>query len=699
MKIYTYVFSMLLIVLIFTVATYPQAGNDSTYHFRTKMSGNWHDASTWETSPDSINWSDATVAPNHNANFIIIRDGDTVSILRTNVTNQVVVEKEGVIIVNGPGADSLVTFNISNGPEEVDMTVYGTIIATGIPPLESPFSINPVGVVSFEEGSVYEHRQDGGAIPIVTWKPGSTFKLTGTTHNPPFNRSQDYSNIIVDLPGLTFHLNMGFRDNVISGDITILSTGDSRWVFVGPVSDTVRTLSIMGDIIQYAGTVNTHATINPNSHAVIHAFGNINIMGGNFSIARADQGGNGTTIWYLHGDLSISNAVTQNANPTGAKFVFTGEGEHKLTLENVSYGPGGLPIEADSASLNIGSSVLGGNGIFTLGAGSELITSHAGGLNSVLQTTGTITLSPEAGYVFNGTSVQVPGSMLPESMSKLTVNNEAGVILEKDILVNEEVNVSTGNLWLEGHTITLGSSAMLNETDGLVKGDSGLITTTREINTPDSLNVAGLGLVITSAANLGLTTIERTHSPALINNNNGIPRQFKVTPANNMSLDATVQFYYLESELDTIQEVNLHLYSSVDGEEWEMINSTVDTGANYVEAVGLNTFAFLTLAYGNPVVSVKDERIELPSDYAIHQNYPNPFNPATKISFQIPVEGNVEISVFNSLGEKVGELVNEVRQAGYYEVEWNASALSSGVYFYRINTVNYSNIKKMILMK
>lgn len=97
----------------------------------------------------------------------------------------------------------------------------------------------------------------------------------------------------------------------------------------------------------------------------------------------------------------------------------------------------------------------------------------------------------------------------------------------------------------------------------------------------------------------------------------------------------------------------------------------------------------------------KEAEVDLgrPAAYSLEQNYPNPFNPTTKISYQIPVQSAVQIDVFNSIGEKVAALVNEVKEPGYYEVEFNAENLSSGIYMYKIQSGKYTATKKMILLK
>ena len=89
----------------------------------------------------------------------------------------------------------------------------------------------------------------------------------------------------------------------------------------------------------------------------------------------------------------------------------------------------------------------------------------------------------------------------------------------------------------------------------------------------------------------------------------------------------------------------------------------------------------------------------LPLEYALIQNYPNPFNPTTTINYELPEQSMVEINVFNALGEKVETLVNELKEAGRHNVEFNAVGYSSGVYFYQIKANDYVSVKKMILMK
>lgn len=88
-----------------------------------------------------------------------------------------------------------------------------------------------------------------------------------------------------------------------------------------------------------------------------------------------------------------------------------------------------------------------------------------------------------------------------------------------------------------------------------------------------------------------------------------------------------------------------------------------------------------------------------PKSFSLFQNYPNPFNPATTIRYEIPKRSAVAVKVYNVLGELVRTLVDEVQQAGYYEVDFNGAGLASGVYFCRIEAGSFSQVKKMVLLK
>ncbi len=103
----------------------------------------------------------------------------------------------------------------------------------------------------------------------------------------------------------------------------------------------------------------------------------------------------------------------------------------------------------------------------------------------------------------------------------------------------------------------------------------------------------------------------------------------------------------------------------------------------------------------HPKLSAKPVHGNHPSGFTLHQNYPNPFNPTTVISYQLAVAGNVRLEVFDALGRKVATLVSEQQASGSYSYSFNAAqyALSSGVYFYRLQTNGFAQTRKLLLLK
>jgi hypothetical protein len=134
----------------------------------------------------------------------------------------------------------------------------------------------------------------------------------------------------------------------------------------------------------------------------------------------------------------------------------------------------------------------------------------------------------------------------------------------------------------------------------------------------------------------------------------------------------------------SVTGMNLKLADAIDG---SYINTTVNSGDSYV----LNNSNVNVLKVGSDAIT--------PTVYSLEQNYPNPFNPSTTIKFAIPEVSNVKLTIYNSLGQKVAELVNSTLEAGSYTINWNASNVASGLYFYELSTSDFSSVKKMMLLK
>ncbi len=99
------------------------------------------------------------------------------------------------------------------------------------------------------------------------------------------------------------------------------------------------------------------------------------------------------------------------------------------------------------------------------------------------------------------------------------------------------------------------------------------------------------------------------------------------------------------------------------------------------------------------ITDVQEDDLKIPQEYSLEQNYPNPFNPTTTINYSIPDQTHVSLKVFDVLGRELEVLVNKEQPQGNYEVEFNASSLTSGVYFYKIEAGDFVDTKKMVLLR
>jgi hypothetical protein len=146
-----------------------------------------------------------------------------------------------------------------------------------------------------------------------------------------------------------------------------------------------------------------------------------------------------------------------------------------------------------------------------------------------------------------------------------------------------------------------------------------------------------------------------------------------------------------------------NIYETRDGgDSWQLVNF----GRN------INRFRMLsdTLGYAigetvykytrdilNPIQDFSTD--QLIHQYSLYQNYPNPFNPTTIIGYRLATVSDVELSIYNLLGQKIEIIVNKNQPAAEYKVEWDARGFASGIYFYRLHTQNFTEIKKMVLMR
>jgi hypothetical protein len=147
------------------------------------------------------------------------------------------------------------------------------------------------------------------------------------------------------------------------------------------------------------------------------------------------------------------------------------------------------------------------------------------------------------------------------------------------------------------------------------------------------------------------------------------------------SVDGTTRIGLLDMEGIDVITAGQHRLIEVPGQV-EVVSAVVSD---------INHRAYVAALVNSPVT--------VPADYALNQNYPNPFNPATVLSFTLPRSEMVHLEVFNIAGQQVTVLVNDHMEAGFHEVEFDGSDLASGVYLYRLTAGNFTETRKMLLLK
>jgi len=131
---------------------------------------------------------------------------------------------------------------------------------------------------------------------------------------------------------------------------------------------------------------------------------------------------------------------------------------------------------------------------------------------------------------------------------------------------------------------------------------------------------------------------------------------------------------------------------------WKTVpGQSLNSNTGIISFASTNIYPYYSVVSSTAVSVEKTE--DIPSNYILKQNYPNPFNPTTNISFSIPQKSFVSVIVFNVIGQQVAELVNGIKEAGNYNITFNAAGLTSGIYLYEIKAENFNSVKKMLLLK
>lgn len=304
----------------------------------------------------------------------------------------------------------------------------------------------------------------------------------------------------------------------------------------------------------------------------------------------------------------------------------------------------------------------------------------------------------------DGTAAQVVQGTNNIHFHNLTIgNSSSGITLSTNATISNILNMTDGDINLNGRMIDLGNTGILmGETNNnRIYGTSGTIQATRDLNAPSAINVAGMGLLITSAANMGTTVINRGHAIQYgPNGNSSIERYYDISPATNTELDASIIFNYFDNELASHTEVNLVAWKSTDGgSNWTNEGGTINTGGNNLNLSTIDGFSRWTLSdeVNEPLP------VELLSFTAI-------VNPKSEVQLDWITISEINSSHFEverSQNGKDFERIGIVEAAGFSEAEITYHLLDEspyqGVSYYRLRQVDldhsfeYSEIRTVYI--
>ncbi|MEO1260792.1 MAG: T9SS type A sorting domain-containing protein [Bacteroidota bacterium] len=540
--------------------------------------------------------SDALMNEGSIENFGTIQIGQSFAIGNQGIYNTGVFNNGvgGVITIDNTDSDGL--FNESSG----------NFINSGNLDIGQNGGNNNIGFIGFDNRGSFENTV-GGVIQ-VDYTSEDGFRSWGPLENAGTiiigSAGSTSNNFGLSLETETFYnLNGGTIeiDNTDEGGVRIGSNGtlnNAGLLKIGQSGgpENIKTFGIIttgsGNLINTEDGIiqidNTRAMGIANIAGSVTNEGAINI-GLNGGANNVDDVGIQNRSDFTNqgnGEINIMNVADEGivnmndgnlSNESGATITSSSS----IVMDGTSFTNNGS-ITTDEGLLNLSGS-MDGNGSFTFAT--EWVN------NAIFDFTGTVTINGNTTTEFIGNSLT--------TFYDLTIDKTAASVrLEQAIQIDGNLQMTSGNLDLNGYDLTLGTDGTIIDESassyifGTVGGE---IIKTITLDQPQDENPGNIGVQITSLANLGSTTIKRGHVPYTVNGNVAILRYYDISPTNNSGLDATVRFFYLDAELNGNLESALSPYR-FDGSSWEeYVVSSSDLVENYVETANVDAFSTWTL--------------------------------------------------------------------------------------------------------
>ncbi len=386
----------------------------------TPTGGNWSSAATWQTW-NGTSWVTASAAPTGTEPKITIQSTDSVYV-------------------------------------DAAVTITDTLDNKGI--------LNGGSSLTFGNGGVYQHDQNGGVIPSATWNSGSTCSVTGVTSSAPGNANQSFYNFTWDCAGQTSSVNVAWDSVSIAGNVSVLNTNDAAGIHwfrftsnkygLNPSGPNIITIG--GNLSISGGSACTATGSGTPAHYIrVLVNGNLSYTGSStdtssFQLGNGSGGqvnfiikGNVATTPVAHGQFSTNSSSTYPDS-----LIFAGTNPQTFSnsiasLSNIKIAvyPGAILSMDGSNTMGTASSTT-----FTLFAGGTFECGATSGLNGNITVGGAKSLNSSADYAFDGSSAQTTGTLLPATVRNLMVDNSAGVTLTQSVSA-DTLTLSSGKLNLD----------------------------------------------------------------------------------------------------------------------------------------------------------------------------------------------------------------------------------------------------------
>ena len=407
------------------------------YQYRSKQTGNWNATTTWESSPDGTNWSNALSTPTSNDDVITIRNGHTVSITGSVTVDQVIVASGATLDLS-----SAVTFTINNGSGD-DLDVSGTFIQTA-------GTITNNGTIVVQNGGILRQDKVGTAIPTATWNTGSTCEVRGWVGGIGGGLDQDFYNFTWNCTGQTTALNMNLEPVSMSvgGLFKVVSTGTGKLNLMSSGGTTkslnVGSFEITGGWFQLSGS-------NGDGLSTLTIANNFTISGGTFYFQDNPSTSAAFTKLIIGGDFNQSGGDISSDASGNRGIYLNGSGSQTVTLS------GGTIL--DNLRNRFGYKTASGP------TSLNEVYSHTTAQSTI---TGS-TMSANTGYAAWPTS----GSLI----KNVTINNNAGVTLSNSKQINGDLTMTSGKLAMGANTLILnGTISGSTATNSLTGSSSSNLT-------------------------------------------------------------------------------------------------------------------------------------------------------------------------------------------------------------------------------